>query len=102
MKIRNRLQVYSRQQAYRKHLSLKYEQFIETWELNDNVLLKQLYIGSMEDITLINIKDSDAVVVMKPCNEGGAKSISQIKYFNKLKDIYSIKIKRIIKTIQWG
>lgn len=56
----------------------------------------------MEVITLINIKDSDAVVVMKLCNESGAKSISQVKYFNKLKDIYSIKIKRIIKTKQWG
>ena len=56
----------------------------------------------MEDITLINIKDSDAVVVVKFCNESGAKGISQIKYFNKLKDIYSIKIKRIIKTKQWG
>ena len=47
----------------------------------------------MEDITLISIKDSDAVVAMKLCNESGAKSISQVKYFNKLKDIYSIKIK---------
>lgn len=56
----------------------------------------------MEVITLINIKDSDAVVVMKLCNESGAKGISQVKYFNKLKGIYSIKIKRIIKTKQWG
>lgn len=44
------------------------------------MLLRQRYIGSMEDITLINIKGSDAVVVMKPCNEGGAKSISQIRF----------------------
>lgn len=44
------------------------------------MLLKQLYIGSMEDITLISIKDSDAVVVMKLCNESGAKGISQVRF----------------------